>query len=359
MSGRNPFSSSRLGKLYLCSGSHYMELGLPEEQSQEAETGNTIHAAVAHGDGAEREQALAALSDSGRELAEKWVTVSGEFFGSYPVWHEVPLKLTDGEGTVLTTGTADVLGRAGTEVRVADLKTGWGELDPVSLTFQLTTYLAMALERCERAQIAYGLVYQPALERRYEVSLKREKLPETREAVRRVIERAEALPIQLSPHPAACRYCRARSFCPGPRSIGTELTRVVEPRLLSVGQAGALMHRWKVVKRCGEALEAYVRELAGRRTPGLGWYIRAVAGNRQLTSTREAYERLREVIDAESFLDLATVPVTRLEEEYVRRSIEAGEHLSKAAARRAFAQIMRGVVERGPDKHHLTPEEDS
>lgn len=355
---RNPYSASQIGRRFLCPGSAKAEAGLPEVVSPESESGTRIHRYCSIQPDLRQ---TVELTDDEREVAEEFLRFR-DSFGNLEWSLEQGLSLVDDDMNEVTTGTADAVcwdGPNPDDILILDLKTGYQPQPQTVASFQMSVYLAMALMdplgRCVPKSQARAIIYQPRIKRKYETRLTAAEAPRVVKLVKGVIAACESSHLDIHPSAEACRFCRARHSCPGPRSLAHPLIETETMHDVPAERLAELWEFWKVVKKQGEALDRVFRQ-AVRENRVPGYYIQERRGNRKFVSTRAAFRTVQDKIPAQEFIQLCTISPSQLEREYVKRTALNG--VTKAAASREFVEKTKDVTERGKPKELIQKTED-
>ena len=361
---RNPYSASQIGRRWLCSGSKKAEEGLPEVVSPESESGSLIHA-VCSG-----ERLIDELTEDEKDVVREWLRFRDDALPCKNFSTEIHMALVDENGVEVTDGTADVVAWTGgpdeyasviepgpaepKTVYVLDLKTGYQPQERTSLAFQMSTYMAMAIQRYD-ADDAIAIVYQPRIHKRYDYHLSADEVPDTVRLVQRTIANCERKQLALNPSSEACRFCKARHSCPGPRSLAHPLVETGKLSEVPAERLAELWEFWRVVKKQGEALEKVFRSaVREHRMPG--YEMKEIRGNRYFPSTREAFASVKDEIPSQEFIEICSVSPSKLEKAYVEKV--AGSGVTKAETVREFVEKTKAVVQRGKPKEMVTKTED-
>lgn len=340
---------SRLQQYALCPGSYRMQLGIPADTSPDAEEGTMLHRAVATGnrDGLDGEQA--ALVEECTEFLASLVRDTGLDQVSY----EQPLTVRALDGTELTHGTADILMYSPAmpdTCAIVDWKFGRVPVEDTAGNLQLAAY-ALGAMQLTGADTCQAHIYQPRIRRHVSHVF---RSPEAIEAnIREVVRAATSGPMVLNPGEAQCRYCLAKGDCPALRRQSYALAAACAEG--SALADPATLARWyeaaQTAKLLVARIEAAMREYLEQHGECAGYRYREVAGRREVDDICHAAIQLSDILTNSDFLGCCSVSVGQLEgavcDRLQAQAAAHGEKLSRAEARRQFAELMDGVLTRG------------
>lgn len=219
---RGATSASAAQADLLCPGRHLAQRGLPDTQSEDAERGTRIHAALADNanmkklSGEERD-----LAESCREIEKRLVA---EFFGDavfqdtrvfreQRYWVRVPHHP---ERNVFYehSGQPDVVHRRGTRALVLDYKTGPADVNDSPSNMQLRDLCVLVRGNLLVQEVGCAII-QPLDTHKPEVCLyNRESLDRAeKEMFQRVISSNTLKGVRTAGE-IQCKYCKAKPSCP-------------------------------------------------------------------------------------------------------------------------------------------------
>lgn len=350
------FGFSRLGALALCPGRHHMEeLHGRQPESEIAASGSRIHAAAT---GEEVED----LTGDEAEVAEKIREyVDHHLEGADHRSHEAQLHVFDPEWddgkTPLTSGYLDHLGLWYRSGRAKLIETKSGFLENLhSLTWQIHGQAAGILDTFPaiKAVDAYG--YNPRIRGGVEftATFARGALPDLKRKILEVRLRGERGPFTLNPSDDACRTCGARAMC----GVAYSTTRELVVRGATNGlqtypaeSLGALGRQAKVLQGCIDDVMTEVKRrlLAGESIKGFA--IERSRGRRYFADNRVMAAKLIGRLSPGELIDLALIPVSKVEAAYVKKAKETVG--TKAAAEKEFETLLGDVIARGKGSEKL------
>ena len=266
--------ASQMGFISQCPGRWKSTRDLADKPGAAALRGTRIHAALA------AHIALAHEPDDLREgdaeTYESCVRYATPLCESAEEIHaECRLSLTQQIG-----GTADVVFVRKEDIVVVDWKCGRGDLHEEAVRFQLSIYIAAALERFQRPR-GKGIAYQPGTGVEISIELCLDDVESVREACQLVIAAATSDEMVLRPTADGCRYCPARDHCPAAAATISDLSAAPAATLalwdhLPPEKKATLIEKAKVVELL--AKEIYSRARADLSHDALaipGWRARA------------------------------------------------------------------------------------
>lgn len=338
----HPHSPSALERQEKCPGSFQMCNGFTLPDSDDAEEGTRLHAAVVPG--APRE----GLSLEDAERVGICDTFVSDLVDTYPdakVYHEIAMPLVDGF-EVLSEGTADLVVdvEALDLVIVADWKFGRKPVTAAEDNLQVKTYGTMGLQKYRR-RTAQVHVVQPTIRSSSFATFGAELVPAHVERVRTIIARAHRPNLELRAG-AHCTYCPRLGTCVTARqaAISTiphgSVELIEDPdRLASLLRLAKLAIAW------GEAVERQAKSV-GLRNDGLpGFRLKTRQGNRTIREAEKAFELLSGYFTPAEFLACAKVSVGNLEAAFAAKRLLAGK-VPKKALVEEFAALLAPVLAR-------------
>lgn len=249
-------------------------------------------------------------------------------------------------------GTADCLILAGDTLHVIDYKHGKGVPVDADHNPQMMLYALGAMHD-------YSLLYhfttvkmaivQPRLTGVSEFTISVEELLKWGDEV--VRPKAQEAFAESGHHFEAgdwCRFCRAKRQCKtryeSNDSLYSELSVQHDPRLITLAELGDYLKRGKDMAAWLEDMKEYAlsESLAGAEVPG--WKAVEGRGSRAFTDTDEAVDTLIKNGIDESVL-------------YERRVLTLAQ-MEKAVGKKAFGELVGGLVVKNPGKPTLVEESD-
>lgn len=217
-------SASKIPRVALCHGSLLAEEGMPNQTSDAAERGTSIHEL------SERIWNGEQITDADPDLlaiAQKYVTTATEQTG-HAKKRYVELDVTAALKTIHPSlgGTADLVAIGGGMMTVCDLKTGRIEVDP-EWNLQLMTYAlgaAIELKAPQTVQIRLA-IFQPDHGGWREWCCTYADLMDWKDSLQELAIKAHQPDAPRTPSQDACKYCRAKVSCDALRGIAVNAAR--------------------------------------------------------------------------------------------------------------------------------------
>lgn len=307
-------SASSMERYQLCPGSYMAERGLPEATSEDAETGNRIHAVLA-GETVtppltdDEERTMEACRRQATALLDTLLPHRDEMHVERRYWWG---KQWSGKPDVVAFDTAQ--GHA----VVIDYKTGRGDVTEAAGNMQLRALavLVSAEHWPERVTVA---IVQPLAGAVSVCEYGPDELMKAHEEVTGIVSAIHWPEASRRPSSKACQYCKAKATCPEarkaslqmpmanipqgttPSAIAATLTSETLSDFLSRAEFAA-----KVIEACRD--EAKSRMESGETVPG--WTLKPGAERETITDPTTVYNRASAVgVNSEAFM--ACVSVTK------------------------------------------------
>jgi hypothetical protein len=393
----HPFGPSRLPVLHLCSGSHWMSVGLPATTSDYAERCRQFHLAIT-GDGVSIE-----FTDAEAEAIDRARTFLADAIdGAEASCAEMFLELDDGKEKILH-GWADYVAAWPKKhyAIIIDWKFYRSSLPhewPLVQGGALAAALLTTRLDLDRVDVMF---YLPFEKRVYHHAVTRDgakgyKLSGVIAFIQDIIKRVQARRLILNPSEHACKYCRALAYCPAARRcIQTLAPEVVLPMTREMarqakGQKKIIesevarlpsdvifrnLETAKLAKLVADAIDARARRLMriadcleakGEPPPKefldetLGYYLKEISGNRIVEPAKlpQVWEAVKDTLTFEEFLGVMSLRVGKLEDLFGERKKETGEVPSKAAGIRLLGLKLMELIDREKPKFHIRRQRD-
>lgn len=359
------FSPSAADGLMVCKGKLAVTADLPEQSSTYAQDGTCMHefAAMCLERGTYPKDYIGKISDDapGVEFTEDMADVIKVYVnyvrdlvestgGKLFVEVAVPLEHITGE--VGAHGTSDAVILTDDEVIVVDLKTGRGVEVTAWGNKQLMMYASGAIEKYgiaydfKRARLAISqplISHQPS-EYRIDIETLNEVIAEigdTADVAFRMY-RGE-IPIELTPHEDACRFCKAKPCAAQEKfvqeQIGMDfdemlLSPKVEVALVSAEQLARSMACVDLIEGWCSAVRAKVEaELSHGRTVEGYKLVQGKKGNRQWRNAEEAETLLKKLkLKRDEMFDFKLISPTTAEKVFAERNPKQWEKVQEIVA---------------------------
>lgn len=249
-------SASGAPRYALCAGSFLAERGLPEATSDDAESGNRVHAALAG-----ESVTLTADEDKTREMCEELeagLELDTFNSGASRVVKETRLWANG------WSGKADLIAFDGTRGLVVDYKTGRGEVEHATGNLQLRALAVLAAQNFGLDEVTVAIV-QPWVSPQTSVArYNADDLRMADEEINELMTRVQRPGQPRVPSYAACRYCKAKATCPEALAVLDSLPIAVRPETWAVWSGSELAEVLEKSALVGVIIDA-VKDEAKRR----------------------------------------------------------------------------------------------
>lgn len=354
---------SNLLRRWLCPGSARLEAGLPDDDSVDAQAGRLFHRywANPHYDRAfltQEQRDLLALTDKlMNDVLNKLM-----FELEHGFYVEQTFSTRDGR----LTGTADrvYVWQTRRSALIADLKSGFAQVERAELNLQLRGYAIIAADNFD-LENCYVSLLQPRLffasDRISLAHYEARDIERSREQINKIIDESEKPDAPLRAGEDQCRYCRAKLICPAFRAaLALPVTAFKTDEALSKAKREAEIEKRlanctdeqleRVLEACALASqigeparnEARSRIRDGKFTNftlGKDWSVRVVKNVRKAI----ALLSLSGVAKREEVLDACTLALDKIEESYRDR-----RKLTWKQARTKIDSVLEKVIEHEP-----------
>jgi hypothetical protein len=184
----------------------------------------------------------------------------------------VEAKVTLGKGVPDVYGTADFVACSEHHLTVVDLKTGQGLRVEAKNNWQLVIYGIGAFRMFDPLydfETITLVISQPPLNHHSEWELTKAELVEWARKLVAGVRRTKEEPDLLAPSEDACRWCRARSFCPALKAK-VEEARQLDYKDMQMADLAQAMELIPMVKAWLKGIEDHSKELMlnGAAVPG-------------------------------------------------------------------------------------------
>ena len=304
-------SASSMERYQLCPGSYMAERGLPEATSEDAETGNRIHAVLA-GDAVttpltdDEERTMEACRRQAEDLITETVPGNDAIHEERRLWFG---NQWSGKPDVVAVDCifADGL--------VIDYKTGRGEVASAEGNMQLRALAVLAAEEHKLDRVTVAIV-QPLAGPPSVCLYAAGDLKTARNEVLGIIDAIRRPDAPRIPSAKACQYCKAKGTERCPESIAAveslplEVSRDGREIVLTPERLAELLEKLPMVEKVIEAIRGKARRMleAGETVPG--WALKPGAERETITDPTTVYNRAAAAgVNSESFM--ACVSVTK------------------------------------------------
>lgn len=334
----------------LCQGRHRAQIGLPETTSDDAASGNRIHAHLAG------EQV--ALSDDELDLAEKcWQVekelvqkIFGDNLDNAKIYREQ--RLWSDFGGFKHSGKPDLVYVVGKVGAVLDYKTGRNEVAESPRNLQLRDLAVLAAIEYQLDEVHVAII-QPWATMKPEVCCytKRDLILALGEMEARIVA-SNAPNAPRTPGEVQCKYCKAKAVCPEARQVAITppanavgLIPPIDPVKidleLSCEDLGAFLDKATIAESIIDACreEAKRRLTEGEAIPG--YTLKAGATRESITDAQECFNRCAaKGVTLDAFMGAVTIAKGKLKDAVKSATGDKGKALDAT-----LAQILDGITE--------------
>lgn len=356
---------SNLLRRQLCPGSAFMEAGLSDQDSIDAQRGRLFHR-YWFNETLDR----TFLNDDERDLLELSDRLLRDVLNrlAFEMGEKVFIEQTISATSVKLSGTPDRVHwwQLRDSALVADLKSGFAVVERAELNLQLRGYAVLVADALVVDHV-FVAILQPRLwspsERITLAHYEPDDIKRSRDQINTIIAATEEPDAPLHAGEEQCRFCRAKLTCPAFREAmalpvaafkteaelsKTKREAVIAQRIkqCSDEQLEAVIEACKLAGMVEEPArdEARVRIEAGRLTNytlGKEWEAREIVNVRRAI----AMLALGDVASREEILDICKIPLKQLEESYRKR-----HSVTWHQARDKINKVLASVIEREPRK---------
>lgn len=354
------FSPSRLKQFALCPASYRMQKGLADQTSEYAELGKRKHEAVNN----EVEFDQLPLTDQEHvEYCRLFLkTAKIEQGAPEKEYWERQVTLYSDIGEIITSGYVDLLLIYPEHAIIFDWKFGYVPVDEAVENHQLAAYAAAVMQEYGIKNVECHIVQPAAPPYRRVTSYTYTDLKAIRSNIVDIIQSAKAGPWRFEPCLAACKYCRAKTFCPALREECRDIKVAWTKTLADLGQDGRIndhelagfFGEAKLLKDVANEIEALAKhrakELALNDENLPGYQLKKRAGRRYVSpdDIDAVAVKVSGLISVDEFPKFLSVSLTDLEKYYVTLAKEKFRIPAKKA-REDFAEILADQIKRKPD----------
>jgi hypothetical protein len=339
------FSPSRLEQLRICPGSHVMQQGLPDVETEWSKEGTLLHNAVATGN-------TAGLNDEQKEVVERclnfWDALVQE---GDEVYVEQKFSVLDTDKEELTYGFIDlcVFNRETGELLVVDWKFGYIPVKDVDQNIQLATYAVAAMQRFGVSKCKC-FVFQPRINKHTTYTFAN---PDAiLHNIRIIISRAKDSKIVLNAQQDACRYCKARLTCPAFR---VEFQKLTASRgdydLTDTNTLEKLYDTTKDVKTFISEIERLVKQTIEEKGSCGKYVFQTSEGAREIKDLNALYAVVKDYLTTAEFNSVCKLTMGKFEDLLAGKLIKEveiqGGKLTKAQAKTVVYEKIRDLITRG------------
>lgn len=309
-------SASSMERYQLCPGSYMAERGLPETTSDDAETGNRIHAALAG------ETVTPPLTDDEERTMEACRSQVQALLDSViPTRDTMHLERRYWWGNQWS-GKPDLvaLDCISAEGLIIDYKTGRGEVASAEGNMQLRALAVLVAEEHKLERVTVAIV-QPLAGPPSVCLYSANDLRTARKEVLSVIDAIHRPDAPRIPSAKACQYCKAKGTERCPESIAVveslpmEVSRDGREIFLTPERLAELLEKLPMVEKVIDAIRGKARRMleAGETVPG--WTLKPGAERETITDPTTVFNRAHAVgVNSEAFMACVNITKTKLKD---------------------------------------------
>lgn len=302
----------------LCPGSWLAEQGQPSETSEDAETGNRIHAALAGEtvtppltDGEERvfEQCraqaqqlmLATVGEDACIYRESRIWSLDERWSGKP--DVVALAVVAGERHAI----------------VIDYKTGRGDVTDATGNMQLRALAVLVADQCWADRVTVAIV-QPLAGPVSTCVYDSAALDTARAEITGIIDAIHKPDAPRIPSAKACKYCKAKAVCPEAQKLATEAPLAVsrDGRELSISPERMVefLEQVPAIEAVVDAVKAKAKRMLEADPESVpGWKLKPGAERETITDPTTVFNRASALgVNAEAFMGCVSVAKGKLKD---------------------------------------------
>jgi len=330
----------------LCNGRHLAQRDMPDIKTEQAETGNRVHAALAKDNQAEPH----GLSLEDGELFDRCVAIENKILQQYfgtngdamtakPV-REKRYWVNWLKNKLEHSGQPDVVYRRGAKVLIIDYKTGRDEVTESPRNMQMRDLaVAVWINSPLLQEIAVAIV-QPWVTGEPELCVYKEA--DIRRAIDEMLVRVSASNNPASARVAGelqCKYCRAKSKCSEYQKWATAIVPVGDKGIVDVpvsdwtpDQCAIFLNGLGRAEKWLADCKTSMKELLKLKADSVpGWTLKPGMRRETITNAQEVFGRFNKLGGTlEQFMDCITVGKTKLKERVASVTKEKGKALEKS-----------------------------
>lgn len=293
-------SASGAGRYDLCRASFLMEQSVPREDDGDttaADKGTRIHARLAG-------EAVTLAADE-EAIAEKALTLESkaisDYFGKIPenIIREERFWFRDPETLArLWSGKPDVVALQGNRGMILDYKTLWGHHTPAPSNMQLRTLAVLVALEFDLHEVRVALAQPNKYPGLTIADYGPEDLVRAQSEVAALMDDVKRPGHRRTPHPDACKWCRARGVCPealATVSAVSTLPREKNEIALPPEAIALFLERAPMVESIIEAVRGKARRLLEANPNAIpGWHLRPGQKRDKITDISKVFVRFLE-----------------------------------------------------------------
>jgi CRISPR/Cas system-associated exonuclease Cas4 (RecB family) len=330
----------------LCPGSWLAEQGQPSETSEDAETGNRIHAALAG------EIVTPPLTDNEERVREacniQGEALMDEVVGDNKATREQRIWSLDERWS----GKPDVVALSQVHLDrhalVIDYKTGRGDVTDATGNMQLRALAVLVADQFWADRVTVAIV-QPLAGPVSTCTYDSAALDVARAEITAIIDSIHKPDAPRIPSAKACKYCRAKGVCPEAQKLAMDTPLMVSRngRELSISpeRIAEFMEQVPAIEAVVEAVKAKAKRMLEADPAAIpGWTLKPGGETETIVDPTTVFNRAAAAgVSSEAFMGCVKVTKTPLKE-----AIRGATGLKGRALDARMDEILAGCVETKP-----------
>lgn len=310
-------SASSMERYQLCPGSWLAEHGQPSETSEDAETGNRIHAALAG------EAVTPPLTDDEERVREACIiqgeALMDEVVGGNKAAREQRIWSLDERwsGKPDVVALATIAGER--HALVIDYKTGRGDVTDATGNMQLRALAVLVADQCWANRVTVAIV-QPLAGPVSTCVYDSAALDTARAEITGIIDAIHKPDAPRIPSAKACKYCKAKAVCPEAQKLATEAPLAVsrDGRELSISPERMVefLEQVPAIEAVVDAVKAKAKRMLEADPESVpGWKLKPGAERETITDPTTVFNRASALgVNAEAFMGCVSVAKGKLKD---------------------------------------------
>jgi CRISPR/Cas system-associated exonuclease Cas4 (RecB family) len=277
-------SASGFERIVLCPGSWKMERNLPEERSDDADSGTRIHNALEMEDSA-------GLSDEELEMFEQCKSQCKRSIDSILndlnhiriVSRETRLWFHD-----KVSAKVDVIGLQGNQALILDYKTGRGEVTNPVGNYQLMVAAVCARWEYSVDYVTTGIIQPHASREPLLANYDKTALDDAEEVIEQALHEVSLANAPLVPGEKQCKYCKAAAICPALRRevevLSMTTTTQAPGEVISPTDIASILDRIGAAKKAIASIESTAKKMLEEGVEIPGWELSPGSKRREVVN---------------------------------------------------------------------------
>lgn len=333
-------SASSLERIALCPGSHYAEMGRPEETSDIQSEGTLVHQILSGEKQVEElDESLHWIIET---IASEELRITAQIFGQtvpHPImerrmWYEEA-------GLKIFSGQPDRIYISKDYTLLIDYKAGFKAVEDIAKNYQLMAYVVLTAREFGAKEV-FAAVIQPRTGRTTEIARYDEQaIGRAEEKIKQLLSGA-TIEAPRNPSLKACEYCKAKGICREAITMATSIVPVnVNPaevyQTLKPEEKADVLSKISFAEKIFKAVKDEAKKELEQNPDAIpGFYLKPGNNVRNISDNEEAMRVLRgEGISPEEILHSLKLPVGSIED-----LLKAKKGISKNEAKELVNQIL-------------------